>query len=213
MNTSVYSDIMTRKSWLFGTIPAGFELRMRMLVERVREAVRPASDRRQAKSRFMDISRRQGSLISSICLSFARSKEEFEDLRQETLLNIWRGLDNFREFSTTSTWVYRVTLNTCVSSMRKSKVSERQTEAFNEFYRQLFDTSTEQDIQRYELMYSLIAKLPPIDKSVLLMWLDDKPYEEIAEVMGLSRNAVASRLKRARDRLAAMASDSNSAIY
>lgn len=56
-------------------------------------------------------------------------------------------------------------------------------------------------------MYRLIAQLPPLDKSALLMWLDDKSYDEIAEVMGLSRNAVASRLKRAKDRLAAMAAN------
>ena len=55
-------------------------------------------------------------------------------------------------------------------------------------------------------MYSLIARLPSLDKAALLMWLDDKSYDEIAEVMGMSRNAVASRLKRAKDRLASMVS-------
>ena len=56
-------------------------------------------------------------------------------------------------------------------------------------------------------MYSMIARLPSLDKATLLMWLDDKSYDEIAEVMGMSRNAVASRLKRAKDRLASMVSN------
>lgn len=156
---------------------------------------------------FMEITRLQGNLISSICLSFARTKEEFEDLRQDTLLNIWHGIGSFQGASNISTWVYRVTLNTCVSNFRKVSRSEKQEEALTEFYRELFDNSTAEEIERYELMYRLIAKLSPLDRSALLMWLDDKPYDAIAEVMGVSRNAVASRLKRSKERLAAMAAD------
>lgn len=161
----------------------------------------------------MAITRDQGNLIASICLSFANSKEEFEDLRQDTMLNIWRGLGNFHEESRVSTWVYRITLNTCISAQRKSKNTLRQTEAQTEFYRGLFEDSSSEELERYELMYRLIAMLPPLDKSALLMWLDDKPYDEIAEVMGLSRNAVGARLKRAKDRLAAMASNLKSTTF
>ena len=57
-------------------------------------------------------------LIAGICLSFARSKEDFEDLRQDAYLNIWRGLGRFRAERAISTWIYRVTFNTCVSSQR-----------------------------------------------------------------------------------------------
>ena len=76
---------------------------------------------------------------------------------------------------------------------------------YAEFYHELFDDSSAEDIERDELMYNLINRLPSLDKAVLMMWLDDKPYEEIAAVVGMSRNAVASRLKRAKDRLVAMA--------
>lgn len=185
-----------------------FGLRVRLFVAELMAAAGADAARRcEAERRFVDITRNQGGLVSSICLSFARSKEEFEDLRQDAFLNIWRGIDSFRADSSISTWVYRITLNTCVSWQRKSRGGERQAEALNEFYRELFDETSREDIERYEQMYRLIAQLPPLDKSALLMWLDDKSYDEIAEVMGLSRNAVASRLKRAKDRLAAMAAD------
>ena len=185
-----------------------FGLRVRLFVAELMAAAGADAARRcEAERRFVDITRNQGGLVASICLSFARSKEEFEDLRQDAFLNIWRGLDSFRADSSVSTWVYRITLNTCVSWRRKSRGGERQAEALNEFYRELFDETSREDIERYEQMYRLIAQLPPLDKSALLMWLDDKSYDEIAEVMGLSRNAVASRLKRAKDRLAAMAAN------
>lgn len=194
---------MTTTFRIADTLPLG--LRLRLLATRLMAAVSlDSGNRREAQRRFMDITRNQGNLVASICLSFARTKEEFEDLRQDTLLNLWRGIDNFREDSSISTWVYRITLNTCISSHKKHNTSNRQTEVFNEFYRELFDESNAEEIERYELMYAMIAKLPPLDKSVLLMWLDDKSYEEISEVMGMSRDAVASRLKRAKDKLASM---------
>ena len=185
-----------------------FGLRVRLFVAELMAAAGADAARRcEAERRFVDITHNQGGLVASICLSFARSKEEFEDLRQDAFLNIWRGLDSFRADSSVSTWVYRITLNTCVSWRRKSRGGERQAEALNVFYREIFDETSQEDIERYEQMYRLIAQLPPLDKSALLMWLDDKSYDEIAEVMGLSRNAVASRLKRAKDRLAAMAAN------
>ena len=187
-------------------LPLG--LRFRLFVARLLAATGLNTDRHcEAERRFNEITRNQGNLVASICLSFAGSREEFEDLRQDAFLNIWRGIDSFRADSSISTWVYRITLNTCVSWRRKSRGGERQAEALNEFYRELFDETSREDIERYEQMYRLIAQLPPLDKSALLMWLDDKSYDEIAEVMGLSRNAVASRLKRAKDRLVAMAAN------
>lgn len=178
-----------------------------MLASRLMAMVTGDTDAmRQAAGRFAEITATQGNLIASICLSFSRTREEFEDLRQDALLNIWNGLAGFRAESGTSTWVYRVTLNTCVSYKRRSLVSERQAEAFDEFYRNLYDDATAEEQERYMLMHRLIASLRPVDRSIILLWLDDKKYDEIAEVMGLSREAVAARLKRAKDRMAAMAS-------
>lgn len=181
-------------------------LRLRMLAARMMAVVTgDTGSMRQAAQRFAAITASQGNLIASICLSFARTREEFEDMRQDALLNIWNGLASFRAESAASTWVYRVTLNTCVSYKRRSRVSERQAEAFDEFYRDLYEDVSEEDQERYRLMYRLIASLRPVDRSIMLLWLDDNTYDEIAEVMGLTREAVAARLKRARDRMASMA--------
>lgn len=180
-------------------------LRLRMLVARMMAVVTgDTGSMRQAAQRFAAVTASQGNLIASICLSFARTREEFEDMRQDALLNIWNGLASFRAESAASTWVYRVTLNTCVSYKRRSRVSERQAEAFDEFYRDLYEDVSDEDQERYRLMYRLIASLRPVDRSIMLLWLDDNTYDEIAEVMGLTREAVAARLKRARDRMASM---------
>lgn len=189
-------------------MPLPRALRIRRLMSCLMAAVCGDTEKqRSLEGRFNELFCRYNNLIAGICLSFARTREEFEDLRQDSLLNIWNGIGSFRGDSSASTWVYRVVLNTCVSYKRRWHAGKRDEEICMEFYRELFDeSSATEELERYELMYRLISALPPIDKSILLMWLDDKRYEEIAEVIGLSRDAVASRLKRAKDRLAAMAS-------
>ncbi|MDE7151109.1 MAG: sigma-70 family RNA polymerase sigma factor [Candidatus Amulumruptor sp.] len=181
-------------------------LRLRMLAARLMAFVAGDTEATHlAGRRFDEITATQGKLIASICLSFSRTREEFEDLRQDALINIWNGLARFRAESAASTWVYRVTLNTCVSYKRRSRVSERSAEAFEEFYRGLYDDSAEEEQERYLLMHRLIASLRPVDRSIMLLWLNDRKYDEIADIMGLSREAVAARIKRAKDAMASKA--------
>ena len=181
-------------------------LRLRMLAARLMAFVAGDTEATHlAERRFDEITATQGKLIASICLSFSRTREEFEDLRQDALINIWNGLARFRAESAASTWVYRVTLNTCVSYKRRSRVSERSAEAFEEFYRGLYDDSAEEEQDRYLLMHRLIASLRPVDRSIMLLWLNDRKYDEIADIMGLSREAVAARIKRAKDTMASKA--------
>lgn len=187
-------------------IPNDLPIRLRLRIFAARIAAAATGGGREADAqRFDEIVRTQSNLIASICLQFSKTKEDFEDLRQDALLNIWRGIGRFREESALSTWVYRVTLNTCVSYRRRNGAGARQTEAFAEFYRTLFDSASPEELERYELMHRMIARLKPLDRSVLVLWLDDMKYERIAEVIGLSRDAVAARLKRIRDHLAEMA--------
>lgn len=134
-------------------LPLGLRLRL-MAARLMATAGFDAGNRAEAERRFMKITSNQGNLVASICLSFAKSKEEFEDLRQDSLINIWRGIENFRGESGISTWVYRITLNTCVSSQRKKQ--DRQ-ETYNEFYHDLFDDSSAEDVERYKLMYCHVS--------------------------------------------------------
>lgn len=169
---------------------------------RMASAVAEAMTTERIKNRermFAELSRDYAGLIAGICLSFARSEEDFQDLHQDTFLNIWKGLAGFRRDSSLSTWIYRVTLNTCVSSQRKK--SRREEVSIDELYATLYEDSSDEEIERYKLMYKLIGMLSPLDKSIVLMWIDGKSYEEIRNVTGLSRDSVASRLKRAKGKL------------
>ncbi|MDE7108770.1 MAG: sigma-70 family RNA polymerase sigma factor [Muribaculaceae bacterium] len=155
---------------------------------------------RQREETFSAIIRDHGNIISGICFSYSDNREDMKDLRQDIMLNIWKGLSNFRGESSLTTWLYRVALNTCVSTVRK-KSGRVSTVGFDD----IGDMADEDDVtsERLAMLHSMISTLSPLDKAIITMWLDERNYEEIAEVTGISRNNVAVRINRIKKRLAA----------
>ncbi|MDE7345834.1 MAG: RNA polymerase sigma factor [Muribaculaceae bacterium] len=137
-------------------------------------------------------------MIHRICLGYAHSSQDLEDLYQDVLVNIWRGLSGFRSDSSMRTWVYRIALNTCVSTLRlRSKVPPQTS--LDEVI--LVPDGSQERKEVVKDLYECIATLGPIDKAIVMMWLDDYSYEEIADTIGLKRNNVATRLHRAKEKL------------
>ncbi|MDE5849757.1 MAG: RNA polymerase sigma factor [Muribaculaceae bacterium] len=137
-------------------------------------------------------------MIRRICLGYARTSQDLEDLYQDVLVNIWRGLPSFREDSSIRTWVYRIALNTCVSTLRSRSRQPAMTSLDEVIL--VPDKSLEKKETVKEL-YECIATLGPIDKAIVMMWLDEYSYEEIADTIGIKRNNVATRLHRAKEKL------------
>lgn len=148
--------------------------------------------------RFNEIVRGHDELITRICFGYARSRAELDDLRQDALVNIWQGLPGFRGDSAVRTWVYRVTLNTCVSTLRRRDRDISGT-SLPELY-DVIDESAEKRIMLAELHES-ISRLPAIDKAIVMLWLEGFTYEEMVDMVGMGRNAIATRLHRAKEKL------------
>lgn len=148
--------------------------------------------------RYRQLIDRHSAVINKVCYMYADSVEDFDDLRQETFINLWRGMDSFRGESEMTTWVYRVALNSCVSYFRKNRRLKDTTP---------LDCLSDQavhDIDRNEQiteMHALINRLDRVEKALILLWLDEYPYDTIAEIMGIPRNTVASRLHRIKEKL------------
>lgn len=154
--------------------------------------------RETLERRFADIIRDYDSMVMRICFGYSRTAAELADLHQDALINIWQGLPGFKGDSSLKTWIYRVTLNTCVSTVRSERRRVTQT-ALDDFY-----NLVDEDADRRRLvseMHDCISKLTPVDKAIMLLWLDDFSYDEIAATVGLGRNTVASRLRRAKEKL------------
>ena len=152
---------------------------------------------------FENIVRQYSLMITKVCYYFADNASELKDLRQDVLLNIWSGWDKFRMQSKPSTWIYRVCFNTCITYRRKNR--QRKNEV--PLSRLLEIEDRPYDMEKYTEMHRLIGRLGSEEKAIILMWLDENSYEEIAEVIGIKRNTVATRLKRIKEKLVKLSNE------
>ncbi len=150
------------------------------------------------KDFFMTVYSRYNTIVDKICFTFASDLNDYDDLRQDAWLNIWRGINSFRGESKPSTWIYRVTINSCVSTARSTK-KHRGILSIDEAERCVADTTDNDSVQR---LHYLLSCLNPIDRSLMLLRLEELDYEEIAGIMGMPRNTIATRLRRIRIKLA-----------
>lgn len=165
----------------------------------------PVVDDTSQETRFLSLIRQEESTISAICFSYSGSVAEYDDLRQDALLTIWRGMAGFKGESSPRTWIYRVVLNSCVSTIRRQSRHSRESESLDKLYDLVSDEPSE-DRERIETLHRLISKLNAEDKAMILMWLDEASYDDISAVMGLPRNTVATRLRRIKEKLSRQAS-------
>ena len=140
-------------------------------------------------------------LISKICYMYATDGEHFKDLYQESLINIWQGIEKYRGDASVSTWVYRVVLNTCVSYYRRNSRHLNVVPLDVIAEPEAADDSRNEDLR---MLYNLISRLGKLDKALILLWLDEKSYDEIAVITGLTKSNVAVRLNRIKKRLTEM---------
>ena len=156
----------------------------------------------EKEKEFEDAVAKYAGLINKICYYFSMNQEEFQDLRQETLCNIWRGWQQFDNRSKLSTWIYRICFNTCVSFQRKE--SRNKNKVPIESILEIPAVPSSLALENYREMHRLISRLGYEDRAMILMWLDEKSYDEIAALIGIKRNTVATRLKRIKEKLVSM---------
>ena len=154
----------------------------------------------ETEKKFTQMVREQKSTIYLVCYMFSKDKSEVDDLVQEVLLNLWRGFGSFEGRSDIRTWVYRVSLNTCISSARKKK--RFGTLPLNMDI-DLFDES-DADNRQTGLLHRRISRLQPFDRAIVLLWLENLSYEEIGQIVGISTKNVSVRLVRIKEQLKSM---------
>lgn len=145
--------------------------------------------------------RRHEKIIFSVCFFYATHDVPFDDIRQEVLVSLFKGYRNFRQECSESTWVYKVCINTCLFSLRKLTPKVKMV-SFDEMPMVCFQDDNDNELkEKLEWLYTLISQLTPMDKALILMWLDELSYEDIALNMGIPRNTVASRLHRIKEKI------------
>ncbi|SKB98529.1 RNA polymerase sigma-70 factor, ECF subfamily [Soonwooa buanensis] len=124
-------------------------------------------------------------LIIKVSRLYTNSLEDEQDLFQEIVLQLWRSYDSFKGNSKISTWMYRVALNTAITLFRK-KTKSPLTSELDEVH---FEYEQEQDDEKQaqiSLLYKVIKLLPNVERAIVMMYLDDVSYKEIAETLGIT---------------------------
>ena len=139
-------------------------------------------------------------IIIKICRAYTNSQEDFEDYYQEVCLQIWRSNDNFHEQSEWSTWVYRISLNVCLTLLKKKK-NNTQHFASDNIPEELTEDSHAFSDESLNQLYDAIRQLSEIDRAVILLYLEEKSYQDIADIIGTNPNNIGVRIKRIKQRL------------
>ncbi|MFW2136807.1 sigma-70 family RNA polymerase sigma factor [Soonwooa sp.] len=134
---------------------------------------------------FSQLIKSNQGLIIKVSRLYTNSLEDEQDLFQEIVLQLWRSYDSFKGNSKISTWMYRVALNTAITLFRKRTKSPLTSE-LDEVH---FEYEQEQDDEKQaqiSLLYKVIKLLPNVERAIVMMYLDDISYKEIAETLGIT---------------------------
>ena len=141
--------------------------------------------------------------IYMVCYMFSKDNAEVEDLYQEILINLWRSLPKFEQRSSVKTWIWRISLNTCISIDRKKR---RRSSLPLELDIDLYNDS-DRDTKQIKLLHERINRLGPFDRAIILLWLENMTYEDIASIVGISLANVTTRLFRIKEQLKSMSNN------
>lgn len=152
---------------------------------------------------FVQIVREHKSTIFTVCYMFSKDQCEVDDLFQEALINLWKGFSSFRGQSDVRTWIYRVSLNTCISADRK----KRRRKALPLLMETDLFSDGDEDICQIDILHRRISRLQPFDRAIVLLWLENISYDEIGKIVGITAKNVSVRLFRIREQLKQMSND------
>ncbi len=151
----------------------------------------------EQESVFLDSINAEEGRILRICRNYSRNQAECDDLFQEVMYHLWKSFDSFRGESSRSTWIFRVTLYTCMDHHRKKK---RQDEAIYTFAAD--QSQSEKDPEPlFQALHRAIQRLKEIDRAIMILYLEERTYAQIAEIIGISESNVGVRITRAKSKL------------
>lgn len=149
------------------------------------------------EQQFSQLVRENKSTIYTVCYMFSNNQDEVADLFQEVLIKLWKGYSTFESRSDIKTWIYRVALNTCISIDRKNKRRARNQLSMDINIFDDKDAKTEQ----VSMLHRRINQLQPLDRAIVLLWLENISYDEIGAIVGITPKNVSVRLFRIRQQL------------
>jgi len=157
-------------------------------------------NQKKIENEFIEKIREHQGILHKISFVYSKNNAaDKEDLYQEMVLQLWKSYPSFRQEAKFSTWMYRVAINTAITLTKKAALFGNQKIQISEEYAIAEDIDYSEDIK---ILYKAISKLSKIEKAVILLWLEEKTYNEIAQIVGISEKNVSVKLVRSKKKLA-----------
>ena len=154
----------------------------------------------EEEKKFINLINQHQGLIHKICLMYENDSEVRNDLFQEIVLQLWKSFPSFRGEAKITTWMYRIALNTAISGFRK-QTRYVKTEDLRELHLNISDSGGDEFEENFQRLQTAIRQLSEIERAMIMMALEEVPYEEIAETIGITQNNVRLRMNRIREKL------------
>lgn len=154
------------------------------------------------ETEFIHLIETNQGIVHKICRIYSDSPEEHEDLFQEIVLQLWKSFDSFKGDSKFTTWMYRVSLNTAITLIRKKKRTVLTSSIDQRDYFNISAAQPDPEKEaRLESLYIAIKKLNDIERAVVIQYLEDLPYREIANNLGISEVNARVKMNRIKTKL------------
>lgn len=134
-------------------------------------------------------------VIFKVASFYADENNPMDDLYQDVVLNLWKAYPSFRNESAISTWIYRIALNTCISYYRKKSKTPLRVELTADLKEYV------EENENISQLYALINCLGKMERALIFLYLEDRPYKEIAELMGITTTNVSTKINRIKEKL------------
>ncbi len=139
-------------------------------------------------------------ILFKVCKMYCRSRDDEQDLFQDILLQLWQSFPSFKRNSKVSTWMYRVALNTAITRLRSEKKKPEQ-QTIDKDVLQIPNTIRDPKEENFELMMRAIEKLTDVEKAIMVLYMEDHSYREMAEVMGMTESNIGFKINQIKTKL------------
>jgi RNA polymerase sigma-70 factor (ECF subfamily) len=140
-------------------------------------------------------------MLYKVCNLYCSAEHDKQDLFQEIVIQLWKAFPRFRGDSKFGTWLYRIALNTAISGLRKQKKNIQSMEP-DQLPTEIQDIQYNQDKEeKIQQLYRAIHQLPEIERGIVMLYLEDRSYEEMEDILGINQNNLRVKMNRIKEKL------------
>ncbi|MGK0390928.1 MAG: RNA polymerase sigma factor (sigma-70 family) [Maribacter sp.] len=155
------------------------------------------------KEQFIEMLKKHKKILYKVIYSYCKNPEDRKDLEQEIVVQLWKSMSYYDEKYELSTWIYKVAMNVSISFYREGAKRTKNTAPLDDYIFQISDDNgkSEELSHRKQLLHNFISQLDELNRAIMLLYLEDYGYKEIAEVIGITETNVATKISRIKQEL------------